>query len=70
MCVLFRNKVGDIVEHVTSPNIFAQYAKACEADGHFKKAAQAYEAAHDYDNAIRYIFINIIILYTCVVASN
>lgn len=54
-CFLFRNKIDDIVEHVTSLNFLAQYAKACEADGHFKKAAQAYETAHDYENAVRYV---------------
>lgn len=51
---LFRNKVGDIFAHVTSPKLSGQYAKAREADGHFKEAAQAYETARDYDNAIRY----------------
>ena len=54
-CFLFRNKIDDIVEHVTSLNLLAQYAKACEADGHFKRAAQAYETAHDYENAVRYV---------------
>jgi hypothetical protein len=51
---IFRNKINDIVEHVTSLNFLAQYAKAAEVDGHFKKAAQAYETAHDYENAVRY----------------
>ena len=50
----FRKKIDDIAEHVTSLNFLAQYAKASEADGHFKKAAQAYETAHDYENAVRY----------------
>ena len=52
--MLFRNKVGDIFARISSPKLSAQYAKAREADGHFKEAARAYEAAQDYDNAIRY----------------
>lgn len=51
----FRNKVGDILAHITSPKLHAQYAKAREADGHFKEAAVAYEAARDHDNAVRYV---------------
>ena len=51
---IFRKKIDDIAEHITSLNFLAQYAKASEADGHFKKAAQAYQAAHDYENAVRY----------------
>jgi WD repeat-containing protein 19 len=38
---------------VTSPKLHAQYAKAKEADGQYKEAAKAYEAAKDYDNVIR-----------------
>ena len=40
---------------MSSPKLHAQYAKAREADGHFKEAARAYEAAKDYDNAVRYV---------------
>lgn len=47
------------MEHITSLKLLAQYAKACEADGHFKKAAQAYETAHDYENAVRYVIIKL-----------
>ena len=39
--------------HVTSPKLHAQYAKAKEADGRYKEAAVAYEAAKDYDSVIR-----------------
>ncbi|XP_064636625.1 WD repeat-containing protein 19-like isoform X3 [Lineus longissimus] len=46
-------KVGELLQHVTSPKIHAQYAKAKEADGRYKEAAQAYENAKDWDNVIR-----------------
>ena len=48
-----RNKVGELLSHVTSPKLHIQYAKAREADGKYKEAAKAYEAAKDYDNVIR-----------------
>lgn len=51
-----RNKVGELFSKVSSPKLHAQYAKAREADGHFKEAAKAYEAAKDYDNAVRYVW--------------
>ncbi|EDO29788.1 predicted protein, partial [Nematostella vectensis] len=46
-------KVGELLNHVTSPKLHAQYAKAREADGKYREAAKAYEAAKDYDNVIR-----------------
>eukprot|EP00118_Oscarella_pearsei_P011922 m.83949 g.83949 ORF g.83949 m.83949 type:complete len:1349 (+) comp36373_c0_seq7:62-4108(+) len=46
-------KVGELLEHVTSPKIFSQFAKAKEADGKYREAAKAYEAAKDYDSVIR-----------------
>uniref|UniRef100_A0A3Q3ED44 WD repeat-containing protein 19 n=1 Tax=Labrus bergylta TaxID=56723 RepID=A0A3Q3ED44_9LABR len=46
-------KVGDLLPHVSSPKIHLQYAKAKEADGKYKEAAQAYESAKDWDNVIR-----------------
>jgi WD repeat-containing protein 19 len=46
-------RVGELLENVTSPKIHAQYAKAKEADGKYRDAAQAYEAAKDYDSVIR-----------------
>ncbi|XP_065839406.1 WD repeat-containing protein 19-like isoform X2 [Oscarella lobularis] len=46
-------KVGELLEHVTSPKIFGQFAKAKEADGKYREAAKAYEAAKDYDSVIR-----------------
>ena len=49
----FRNKVGELLVHVSSPKLHAQYAKAKEADGKYKEAANAYEAAKDYDSVIR-----------------
>ncbi|CAB4023346.1 WD repeat-containing 19-like, partial [Paramuricea clavata] len=47
------NKVGSLLPHVSSPKLHIQYAKAKEADGRYKEAAKAYEAAKDYDNVIR-----------------
>ena len=49
----FRTKVGELLTHVTSPKLHAQYAKAKEADGKFKEAATAYWAAKDYESVIR-----------------
>lgn len=46
-------KVGELLTQVTSPKLHAQYAKAKEADGKYKDAAAAYEAAKDYDSVIR-----------------
>ena len=48
-----RAKVGELLAHVTSPKLHAQYAKAKEADGKYKEAAAAYEAAKDFDSVIR-----------------
>ncbi|KAM9313669.1 WD repeat-containing protein 19 [Pholidichthys leucotaenia] len=46
-------KVGELLPNVSSPKIHLQYAKAKEADGKYKEAAQAYESAKDWDNMIR-----------------
>ncbi|CAG5939375.1 unnamed protein product [Menidia menidia] len=46
-------KVGELLPNVSSPKIHLQYAKAKEADGRYKDAAQAYESAKDWDNVIR-----------------
>lgn len=46
-------KVGDLLSHITSPKIHIQYAKAKEADGRYKEAAEAYRSAKDWDNVIR-----------------
>ncbi|XP_061566182.1 WD repeat-containing protein 19 [Cololabis saira] len=46
-------KVGELLPNVSSPKIHLQYAKAKEADGKYKEAAQAYENAKDWDNMIR-----------------
>lgn len=53
LIVPFRNNIGNIFARITSVKLIAQYAKAREADRHFKEAAKAYEAAQDYDNATR-----------------
>ena len=50
---LFRAKVGELLSHITSPKIHIQYAKAKEADGRYKEAAEAFKAAKDWDNVIR-----------------
>ena len=52
---IFRAKVGELLANVTSPKLHAQYAKAKEADGKYKAAAAAYEAAKDYENVIRWL---------------
>ena len=49
-----RSKVGELLQHITSPKIHAQYAKAKEADGRYKEAAEAYRMAKEWDNVIRY----------------
>jgi len=55
MQYISRNKVGELLSHITSPKIHAQYAKAKEADGHYKDAAEAYKQAKDWDNVIRFV---------------
>ncbi|KAL7981697.1 hypothetical protein Chor_010892 [Crotalus horridus] len=46
-------KVGELLQHVSSPKIHLQYAKAKEADGRYKEAVLAYENAKQWDNVIR-----------------
>lgn len=46
-------KVGELLPNLTSPKIYAQYAKAREVDGKYQDAASAYEKAKDFDNVIR-----------------
>ncbi|XP_068176892.1 WD repeat-containing protein 19 isoform X2 [Antennarius striatus] len=46
-------KVGELLPQVSSPKIHLQYAKAKEADSKYEEAAQSYESAKDWDNAIR-----------------
>ncbi|KAL3878608.1 hypothetical protein ACJMK2_030942 [Sinanodonta woodiana] len=46
-------KVGEMLNHITSPKIHIQYAKAKEADGRYKEAADAFKRAKDWDNVIR-----------------
>ncbi|KAI8805835.1 hypothetical protein BJ742DRAFT_819298 [Cladochytrium replicatum] len=46
-------KVAALLPNLTSPRIFGQYAKAMEAQGSYKEAAQAYEKARDFDNVVR-----------------
>ena len=45
--------VGKLLKYVTSSKIHQQFAKAREADKKYVEAAEAYEAARDYENAIR-----------------
>ena len=47
--------VGVLLSKVSSTRLHAQFAKAREADGLFQEAAIAYEKAHDFDSAIRYV---------------
>ena len=46
-------KVGELLKHVTSPKLHLQYAKAREAEGRYKDALGAFEAAKDWDSVIR-----------------
>ncbi|KAL8576385.1 hypothetical protein ACOMHN_048952 [Nucella lapillus] len=46
-------KVGDLLPKISSPKIHSQYAKAKEADGRFKEAAEAYRGAREWDSVIR-----------------
>jgi WD repeat-containing protein 19 len=48
--------VGELLHHITSPKIHIQYAKAKEADGRYKEAAEAYKQAKDWDNVIRWVY--------------
>lgn len=50
---LDRSKVGELQSKITSLKIHAQYAKAKEADGRYKEAAEAYKMAKEWDNVIR-----------------
>lgn len=50
---LCRAKVGELLPQVKTPKIHGQYARAKEAEGKYKEAANAYETAKDWDNAIR-----------------
>merc|ERR1719273_2524103 len=47
------SKIGQLLPHISSPKIQLQYAKAKEAEGQYKDAVLAYEAARDFDNAVR-----------------
>lgn len=47
------NKVGELLQLITSPKIHSQYAKAKEAEGYFKEAFKSYMNAKEYENAIR-----------------
>ncbi|KAJ3011652.1 WD repeat-containing protein 19 [Thoreauomyces humboldtii] len=50
-------KLSKILDRVTSPKLFIQYAKAREESGDHTEAARAYEKAKDYDNVVR-LFID------------
>ncbi|THD21180.1 hypothetical protein D915_008124 [Fasciola hepatica] len=48
-------KAGDLLltKVVNAPRLQLQYAKAREADGAYREAVVAYEAAHDWDSVVR-----------------
>ncbi|KAA0198003.1 hypothetical protein FBUS_08310, partial [Fasciolopsis buskii] len=48
-------KAGDLLltKVVSAPRLQLQYAKAREADGAYREAVVAYEAAHDWDSVVR-----------------
>ncbi|KAI8921154.1 hypothetical protein DFJ77DRAFT_448813 [Powellomyces hirtus] len=50
-------KLSNILDRVTTPKIFIQYAKAREDSADYTEAARAYEKAKDYDNVVR-LFID------------
>ncbi len=52
-----RSRVGDLFGKVSSPKLHSQYGKAREADGHYQEAAKSYEAAREFDSAIRYVYV-------------
>ncbi|KAI9344181.1 hypothetical protein DFJ73DRAFT_840418 [Zopfochytrium polystomum] len=47
------NKVGALLDKVTSPRIFLQFATAKEAMKQYAEAAAAYERGKDYENLVR-----------------
>ncbi|KAI8836727.1 hypothetical protein BJ741DRAFT_708422 [Chytriomyces cf. hyalinus JEL632] len=49
----FWGKVAPLLELVTSPKIFLQFAKAREASKQYEEAAYAYERGKDYENLVR-----------------
>ncbi|KAI9093093.1 hypothetical protein DFS34DRAFT_717341 [Phlyctochytrium arcticum] len=51
------SKVGAVLDKVTSPKLFAQYARAKESEKDYIEAARAYDKARDYDNVVR-LFID------------
>ncbi|KAJ3028907.1 UNVERIFIED_CONTAM: WD repeat-containing protein 19 [Siphonaria sp. JEL0065] len=46
-------KVGPLLEYVSTPKIFLQYAKAKEAAKQYEEAAVAYERGKDHENLVR-----------------
>ncbi|KAF6777046.1 Wd repeat-containing protein 19 [Paragonimus kellicotti] len=47
-------QAGELLKRIpNAPRLHLQYAKAREADGAFKEAVVAYEAAHDWDSVVR-----------------
>ena len=55
LVVMFRSRVGDLFSKVSSPKLHGQYAKAREVDGQYREAARAYEAAKEFDSAVRLV---------------
>ena len=47
------SKIGELLPNISSPKIQLQFAKAKETDGKYKEAVVAYEAARDFDSAVR-----------------
>ncbi|KAA3676291.1 WD repeat-containing protein 19 [Paragonimus westermani] len=47
-------QAGELLKRIpNAPRLHLQYAKAREADGAFREAVVAYEAAHDWDSVVR-----------------
>lgn len=51
-------RAGDLLSRVVNaPRLQLQYAKAREADGAYKEAVIAYEAARDWDSVVRWVMV-------------
>eukprot|EP00912_Choanoflagellata_sp_UC4_P001161 UC4_evm1s724 len=47
------SKAGELLKEVSMPSLHAQYAKAKEAEGSYKEAADSYLLARDYNSVVR-----------------
>ncbi|KAF2362334.1 Tetratricopeptide-like helical domain [Trinorchestia longiramus] len=52
-------RVGTLLPNITAPKIHLQYAKAKEAEGSYREAVVAYEAAREPDSMVRILLHNL-----------